>query len=81
MSGAIGVLGRLAPELQDVIDVHGRGAEGDPCDRWMRHGDAEPAEATPDSTGVDHAVHGPEDVTAVLDLFDRRYRSIRGDDS
>jgi hypothetical protein len=49
-------------------------------DELLEHGDAEPAEATTDSTGVDHAVRGPDDVTAVLELFDRRYRNVRGDD-
>jgi hypothetical protein len=29
---------------------------------------------------VSHGIHGPSDVTAVLALFDRRYREIRGDD-
>jgi hypothetical protein len=36
---------------------------------------------TADSTGVDHGVRGPEDVTAALDLFGRRYQSTAGDDS
>jgi hypothetical protein len=49
-------------------------------DELIEHGDAEPAELTPDSTGVSHSVHGPSDVTAVLELFDRRYRDIRGED-
>jgi hypothetical protein len=49
-------------------------------DELIEHGDAEPAEQTPDSTGVSHGVHGPSDVTAVLELFDRRYRDIRGED-
>jgi hypothetical protein len=29
---------------------------------------------------VSHVVEGPSDVTAVLELFDRRYRDLRGDD-
>jgi hypothetical protein len=29
---------------------------------------------------VSHEVHGPEDVTEVLELFDRRYRELRGAD-
>jgi hypothetical protein len=49
-------------------------------DELIEHGDAEPAETTPDSTGVSHAVHGPADVTSVLELFDRRYRDVRGDE-
>jgi hypothetical protein len=46
-------------------------------DALLEHGDAEPAL---DSGGVSHDVHGPSDVTAVLELFDRRYRELRGED-
>ena len=49
-------------------------------DELIEHGDAEPAELTPESSGVGHDVHGPSDVTAVLELFDRRYRDLRGED-
>ena len=49
-------------------------------DELIEHGDAEPAEDTPESHGVSHALHGPADVTAVLELFDRRYRDVRGED-
>jgi hypothetical protein len=49
-------------------------------DELIEEGEAEPAELTPDSSGVSHDVHGPADVTAVLDLFDRRYRDVRGED-
>jgi hypothetical protein len=49
-------------------------------DELIEHGDAEPAEATPESVGVSHGLHGPSDVTAVLELFDRRYREVRGED-
>jgi hypothetical protein len=49
-------------------------------DELIEHGDAEPAVATPDARGVSHGVHGPADVTAVLELFDRRYRDVRGED-
>lgn len=48
-------------------------------DVLIEHGDAEPAELTPDSSGVGHAIHGPADITAVLELFDRRYRDVRGE--
>jgi hypothetical protein len=34
----------------------------------------------PTSYGVSHGIHGPADVTAVLALFDRRYRDVRGED-
>ena len=50
-------------------------------DELIEHGDAEPAESTPESRGVSHGVHGPPDVTAVLELFDRRYRDVRGEDA
>jgi hypothetical protein len=49
-------------------------------DLLVEHGDAEPAGLTSDSSGVTHDVHGPADVTAVLELFDRRYRDLRGED-
>lgn len=49
-------------------------------DELIEHGDAEPAELTPESSGVSHDIHGPGDVTAVLELFDRRYRDVRGED-
>lgn len=49
-------------------------------DELVEHGDAEPAEPALDSSGVSHDLHGPSDVTAVLELFDRRYREIRGED-
>lgn len=47
----------------------------------VEHGEAEPAELTPESSGVGHDVDGPSDVTAVLELFDRRYRDVRGEDA
>jgi hypothetical protein len=46
----------------------------------VEHGDAEPADSSPDSDVVSHDIEGPSDVTAVLELFDRRYRDLRGDD-
>ena len=49
-------------------------------DELIERGEAEPAELTPESVGVSHEVHGPEDVTEVLELFDRRYREVRGAD-
>jgi hypothetical protein len=49
-------------------------------DELVEHGDAEPAEAVVDAPGVSHSVRGPADVTEVLELFDRRYRDVRGDD-
>ncbi len=51
-------------------------------DELIEHGDAEPAElggAGPNSSGVSHSLRGPSDVTAVLELFDRRYRDVRGE--
>jgi hypothetical protein len=49
-------------------------------DELVEHGDAEPAEVTPESAGVSHGIRGPSDVTEVLELFDRRYRDVRGED-
>jgi hypothetical protein len=46
-------------------------------DQLIEEGEAEP---DPDSGGVSHDIHGPSDVTAVLELFDRRYREVRGED-
>jgi hypothetical protein len=49
-------------------------------DELLEHGEAEPSGTMPDSDVVSHTVNGPADVTAVLELFDRRYRDLRGDD-
>ncbi len=49
-------------------------------DLLIEHGDAEPAELTDDSAGVSHSIRGPSDITAALELFDRRYREVRGED-
>jgi hypothetical protein len=46
----------------------------------IAHGDAEPADPEPDSDTVRHEIHGPADVTAAIELFDRRYRELRGAD-
>ncbi|HEY4826671.1 MAG TPA: luciferase family protein [Solirubrobacteraceae bacterium] len=53
------------------------------ADELIEHGDAEPAEesGSPESSGVSHDLHGPSDVTEVLELFDRRYRDVRGEDA
>jgi hypothetical protein len=47
-------------------------------DQLVEHGDAEPADPTPGS--VSHLVEGPSDATAVIELFDRRHRDLRGED-
>ena len=44
----------------------------------VEHGDAEPSDSM--SEAVSHDIHGPADITAVLGLFDRRYRELRGED-
>jgi hypothetical protein len=49
-------------------------------DALVEHGAAEPAEPAYDSENVSHDVRGPSDIAAVLDLFDRRYRDLRGED-
>jgi hypothetical protein len=69
-------LGVLFPD-RAVAEIPFLGPEHD---ELIEHGDAEPAQTTLESSGVSHEVHGPPDVTAVLELFDRRYRELRGDD-
>ncbi len=50
-------------------------------DELVEHGDAEPSESLPEApVNVRHEVRGPSDVTAALELFDRRYRDLRGED-
>lgn len=49
-------------------------------DELIDRGEAEPADSTRESRGVSHRVHGPADVTEALELFDRRYRDVRGED-
>ena len=46
----------------------------------IEHGDAEPDRSMPYSDAVSHDLRGPSDVTAVLALFDGRYRDLRGED-
>jgi hypothetical protein len=49
-------------------------------DELVEHGGASAAEPAYRDENVSHDVHGPSDVTAVLELFDRRYRDVRGED-
>jgi hypothetical protein len=49
-------------------------------DTLVEHGDGEPAEPAYESENLSHDVRGPSDVSAVLELFDRRYRDLRGED-
>jgi hypothetical protein len=46
----------------------------------IEHGDAEADPARPYADIVSHDLRGPSDVTAVLGLFDQRYRDVRGED-
>jgi hypothetical protein len=70
-------LGVLAPD-RGVVELPFAHLEHD---ELVEHGDAEPAtDSTPDSERVSHRVGGPSDVTAVLDLFERRYREARGEE-
>jgi Family of unknown function (DUF5519) len=46
----------------------------------VEHGDAEPHDPVAGHDVVSHDVEGPSDVTAVLELFDSRYRELRGED-
>ena len=70
-------LGLIYPD-QGVVELPFLDPEHD---ELIEHGDAEPAELTSESSGVSHDLRGPSDVTEVLELFDRRYRDVRGDDS
>ena len=67
-------LGTLDPE-RSVVELRFSHPERDDL---VEHGDAEPLDEISDA--VTHEVRGPSDVTAVLELFDRRYRDVRGDD-
>jgi hypothetical protein len=49
-------------------------------DELIERGDAEQDDSKPYSDVVSHGIRGPSDVTAVLALFDRRYRDLRGED-
>jgi len=49
-------------------------------DELVEHGDAEPIASLAYPDVVAHEINGPSDVTAVLELFDRRYRDLRGED-
>jgi hypothetical protein len=69
-------LGLLVPE-RGVAELRFSHPE---YDELVERGDAEPAEPMPESDVVSHDVNGPSDVTAVLELFDRRYRDVRGED-
>ena len=69
-------LGVLHPD-RGVAELPFLGPEHD---ELIEHGEAEPDVLTPESPGVSHDVHGPADVTEVLELFDRRYRDVRGED-
>lgn len=66
-------LGVLYPD-RGVAELPVREPERDVL---IEHGDAEPAEPTGER--ISHSVHGPSDVTALLELFDRRYRHVRGE--
>ncbi len=68
-------LGVLYPD-RGVAELPVLGPERD---ELVEHGDAEPAGTTPDSYGVSHDLRGPSDISAVLALFDRRYRDARGE--
>ncbi|HUA10900.1 MAG TPA: luciferase family protein [Solirubrobacteraceae bacterium] len=61
-----------------VLDRAGASAElnvtGVERDELVEHG-----EGSDDAVGVSHDIRGPSDVTAVLELFDGRYREIRGE--
>ncbi len=69
-------LGTLDPG-RGVVELRFMQSE---CDELVEHGNAEPADPPGASDVVSHNVQGPADVTAALELFDRRYRELRGED-
>jgi Family of unknown function (DUF5519) len=69
-------LGVLFPD-RGVAELPFVGVEHD---ELIEHGDAEPGDPPLDAGGVSHGLRGPSDVTEVLELFDRRYREVRGED-
>jgi luciferase-like monooxygenase len=62
---------------RDVVELRFFGPEHE---ELVERGDAERAGSKADFDVVSHDVQGPSDVTAVLELFDRRYRELRGED-
>jgi hypothetical protein len=69
----LGVLDRK----QELAELHFSASERD---QLIERGDAEPAEPVRRGENVSHLLRGPADLTAVLELFDRRYRDVRGED-
>lgn len=49
-------------------------------ERLIEAGEGEEAEPVQRGENISHALHGPSDIAAVLELFDRRYRDLRGED-
>jgi hypothetical protein len=49
-------------------------------DELVEHGDAEPVSPSDHVENMSHDIRGPSDITAVLELFGRRYRDLRGED-
>ena len=70
---ALGILDRA----RGVVEL---GVSHSEHDELIEHGDAQPDPSKPYSDSVSHDLRGPSDVTAVLELFDRRYRDLRGED-
>jgi hypothetical protein len=69
----LGVLDRE----QGLVELRFSPAEHD---ELVEHGDAAPAVPMLEAETVSHDVRGPSDVSAALELFDRRYRDVRGED-
>lgn len=46
----------------------------------LERGDADASFPSHGPENVSHDLHGPSDVAAVLELFGRRYRDVRGED-
>lgn len=69
----LGVLNRHS----GVAELHFSPAERD---ELLEHGDAEAAFPSQQGENVSHDVRGPSDIDAVLELFRRRYRDLRGEE-
>ena len=67
----------MLDEQRGVAELRFAGPERDAL---VEHGDAAPAEPLLDAENATHDVRGPSDITAVLELFDRRFRDLRGED-
>jgi hypothetical protein len=67
----------LLDRARGVAELHFSPAERA---ELLERGDVDASFPSQGSENVSHDLHGPSDVTAVLELFGRRYRDLRGED-